>query len=533
MRKTKFYALVLAAAMAVAGFAGCTDDENENNGEGTKEPTENVDTKEKRVMTIRGEYYDEHGKMWDSYTLGFRYDAQGRVDTIITNGTRKEVLTYEENRVTGTSEGFVRECTFENGLVVKERCEGIEGRRTSEYSYADGRLSSMKITGLLNQTENDVMTMEVMTDGSGNWVGVNSTYPVESEDHADAQNIYTITMSNVENNLNLDLMGLFFGGENEISLLLGFAGERSPKLIAEMLSKETLESSEEVYTDLYTFSYQVDEDGYLREIRGELREEGELSDVTIYKIGYEEGDVSIVIPGEDEEGNEDDENPGGNVEEPEIKKRKIVKADMMERIEYDNEGRVARIVLDEEEAFNVVWGEDEVVLDYGNGEKVTFEMEEGRAVKAAHTDSQDPGFEDVYEYEYENGRISRIVNRYKYEGKSNVESMVYEYEGENWVGFTYYTADGQENGKVVVEPSNVKNNMNLDLYCYISDTYTNYYDRFLGLVGKRCPYLPANIMEWDADGNIILDYTYEYTVNEEGYVLDMTEGDETYFFEYE
>ena len=236
--------------MAVAGFAGCSDEENKDNGEGTKEPTENVDTKEKRVMTIRGEYYDEHGKMWDSYTLGFRYDAQGRVDTIITNGTRKEVLTYEENRVTGTSDGFVRECTFENGLVAKEQFEGIEGRRTFEYSYADGRLSSMKITGLLNQTENDVTTMEVMTDGSGNWVGVNSTYPVESEDHADAQNIYTITMSNVENNLNLDLMGLFFGGENEIGLLLGFAGERSPKLIAEMLSKETLESSEEVYTDL-------------------------------------------------------------------------------------------------------------------------------------------------------------------------------------------------------------------------------------------------------------------------------------------
>ena len=37
---TKFYAWVLAAAMAVAGFAGCTDEENDNNGEGTKEPTE-------------------------------------------------------------------------------------------------------------------------------------------------------------------------------------------------------------------------------------------------------------------------------------------------------------------------------------------------------------------------------------------------------------------------------------------------------------------------------------------------------------
>ena len=40
MRMTKFYAWVLAAAMAVAGFAGCTDEENDNNGEGTKEPTE-------------------------------------------------------------------------------------------------------------------------------------------------------------------------------------------------------------------------------------------------------------------------------------------------------------------------------------------------------------------------------------------------------------------------------------------------------------------------------------------------------------
>ena len=239
----------------------------------------------------------------------------------------------------------------------------------------------------------------------------------------------------------------------------------------------------------------------------------------------------------DENGNEIVDKPGGDSEEPEIKERKIVKADAMERIEYDNEGRVARIVWDEEEAYNVVWGENEVVLDYGNGEKVTFEMEEGRAIKATYTDREDPGFEEVYEYEYENERISRIVSKYKTtdEGEVtyDVESMVYEYEGENWVGFTYYTADGQENGKVVVEPSNVKNNMNLDLYCYISDTYTNYYDRFLGLVGKRCPYLPANIMEWDADGNIILDYTYEYTVNEEGYVLDMTEGDETYFFEYE
>ena len=540
--------------MAVGGFAGCSDEENKDNGEGTKEPTENVDTKEKRVMTIRGEYYDEHGKMWDSYTLGFRYDAQGRVDTIITNGTRKEVLTYEENRVTGTSAGFVRECTFENGLVAKERCEGIERRRTSEYFYADGRLSSMKITGLLNQTENDVMTMEVMTDGSGNWVGVNSTYPVESEDHADAQNIYTITMSNVENNLNLDLMGLFFGGENEIGLLLGFAGERSPKLIAEMLSKETLESSEEVYTDLYTFSYQVDEDGYLREIRAELREEGELSDVTIYKIGYEEGDVSIVTPGEDGEEGDDGEDEGEGEEDGSnepinptegivVLERKVMAIQEKHFDEagkllktcdfsfsYDDQNRVIR--YDETgnwwtgDAFSSDLGvtyneEEENVTVLYNGIEAYYELKNGCVRNSTYEEIE-------YTYEYsESGYLSMAEWR---EGSDYSRQYLTTtddgWHNGTWEEFYAGDDDGVRTGEIGLTMSTVENNASLNLCGWLlqyTDIMLDCDEMWLDLTGRRSRWLPEEVMVSPYPDGGYDRWKYEYTVDSDGYVTKIVE----------
>ena len=216
MRKTKFYALVLAAAMAVAGFSGCSDEENENkkydeNGnEIVDEPGGDVELKEKRVARIWHADADENGTLYYEWGMEFAYD-DNRIKrityydceedgTVIDEYTTTSTVDYGPAKVTVYDKDGGKEQAFdlEDGhAIAGEDLIGTD-RTTFNYEYTDGYLTKVTIT------ETNVDSGEGYTNSysyqveDGLWTG--ATFNEDGD-----KGTLAFEMSDVENNQNVDL----------------------------------------------------------------------------------------------------------------------------------------------------------------------------------------------------------------------------------------------------------------------------------------------------------------------------------------
>ena len=161
MRKTKFYVLVLAAAMAVGGFAGCTDDENdnkkydENGNEIVDKPggdSEEPEIKERKIVKIRYTYGGGYSNC-DSLV----YDEKGRVKSVLAFNAEGEVketgIKYDEDMVRISYDGEEwLQLYLKDGVVkwggmddeVEILCDYTDGYFTGiKYSISDGKIDGV------------------------------------------------------------------------------------------------------------------------------------------------------------------------------------------------------------------------------------------------------------------------------------------------------------------------------------------------------------------------------------------------------
>ena len=297
MRKTKFYALVLAAAMAVGGFAGCTDDENDNkkydeNGneivdEPGNTPGGDVELKEKRVAKIwYGEVLDD-GTVRYNESREFTYQKNRIIEITkcdyATNGT--EISEWDYTVEYGTTEVVVL-----NGAYEKSSFEMSDGRAVTgwydfgagehglyAFEYTDGYLSRLEA-----QTEDEgrVYWKEEIDFKveNGLWTEANQTEGYGTEEY---NMMCYYEMSEVENNLSVDLYYLFVLPTEEYPFMLGVVGKRM-KYLPEKITGEMdgLTATEE-------FEYTLNEEGYVTDIKCHWIYPEEEGFTLAYKIEYE------------------------------------------------------------------------------------------------------------------------------------------------------------------------------------------------------------------------------------------------------
>ena len=269
MRKTKFYVLVLAAAMAVGGFAGCTDDENdnkkydENGNEIVDKPggdSEEPEIKERKIVKIRYTYGGGYSNC-DSLV----YDEKGRVKSVLAFNAEGEVketgIKYDEDMVRISYDGEEwLQLYLKDGVVkwggmddeVEILCDYTDGYFTGiKYSISDG-----KIDGVVKGE--DIYAHWYFDGMEGNCARVITDIEDEMERG------FFIELSEVENNMNLDLFNqeTFMLMDLDESWLCGIFGKR-----VKYLPKSIKWVYEDGSTDVCEYSYKVDEEGYVTEMK--------------------------------------------------------------------------------------------------------------------------------------------------------------------------------------------------------------------------------------------------------------------------
>ena len=280
----------MSAMMAGAILAGCSDDDDENDGPG--DPTGGLELKERKIKEIRYGGADESSETTFSNVETFEYDAEGRVTKTTYRhlfGEWEEVTTfkYSADEFVVDVDGDVYTYELENGRAVRMTNVYDDGysRDVYEFGYSDGYQT--RIAG--EYWEND----ELWYTDEVSYTVKNGCYASGSGSYEDFEVGYeetgtyggTMTASTVENNMNLDLYNL----DNDMSYayFAGVMGTRQKYL------PETVVTTENGSVDSRTeYSYQTDDEGYITEIVTktiEYTDEGEEYRYTqVYAITYEE-----------------------------------------------------------------------------------------------------------------------------------------------------------------------------------------------------------------------------------------------------
>lgn len=279
MRKFSFVLMALFCATAL--FTACSDDDDDKdsgNGKGEGNGGSGVEVLSNKVSKI----VSSHDGV-ERRTYLFAYDANERLSKITetTNGSTNRVtnITYGDNQITLSVEGQDEPTVIKmkDGRVVSS-VEYYGNDYRSEYAYAYSGKYLSKIT-CKDFTKNNETWKEAGSDEStltvkdGNLMGIVSTYDYGEEDAGTVT--ATFEISNTANNANIDLYG--FVTEDNV-LLLCVAGDRFKKLPAKYTDQEEGEQS-----DVTTFAYEVNQDGYVTKIT--QTEDG--SYVTVYSVTYE------------------------------------------------------------------------------------------------------------------------------------------------------------------------------------------------------------------------------------------------------
>ena len=290
--------MTIAALVAGATFAGCTDDENDNKkyaedgneivDEPGNTPGGDMELKEKRVARIWYADADENGTLYYDSGLEFMY-KDNRIAKITNyeceeDGTvlddeypRSYRIDYSATQVTmyyedGTT---VQSFDLEDGRAVAGEAPGDE--EVYAYEYTDGYLTRLTRTYAFDgeeyterihfQVEDGLWTEAAITDNDG-------------------EGTMTFEMSDVENNLSVDLyIFCHFFVDNGNDCLLGLIGNRMKYL------PEQIETEYEGTTATEEFQYQLDDEGYVTEVvcrvYNPLGDAGYENYTQVWQIEYE------------------------------------------------------------------------------------------------------------------------------------------------------------------------------------------------------------------------------------------------------
>ena len=265
--------MTIAALVAGATFAGCTDDENDNkkydeNGneivdEPGNTPGGDVELKEKRVAKIWYADADENGTLYYDSGLEFMYkdnriakitNYQCKEDgTVIEEYTGFSTIDYGAVKVIMYDEDEVKfqEFDLEDGRAVAGEYEYIS-RTLYDYEYTDGYLTGMS-RRYIDEDEDYTFSYDFQIK-DGLWTNV-------SLDEDGDKGTMTFEMSDVENNLSVDLYYLCYPfADDGTDCLLGLIGNRV-KYLPERIETEV---DGEIMTEEY--QYRLDEEGYITEV---------------------------------------------------------------------------------------------------------------------------------------------------------------------------------------------------------------------------------------------------------------------------
>ena len=285
----KFNVLFTALLCASVMFVGCSDDddnENGGNGEGAGNGGSGVIVKPKKVVQVIETYTREDGGNTGSSkdTTLYAYDAEGRLSKItelsgdlsnredvsnITYASDKITITDVPNSSTDVSTPSIIE--LKDGRAIKTTSNSTNYSSEVAYSYSGKYISEIisKYTEIYDGQEHIYMDTMIYSVKDGNLV--NYIYSDKDDD-----DISTMEMSSVDNNMNIDLV---YGDIAEIgdgATLLCVTGDRFKKLPA----KETYKDGKEEYSITYT--YGQDKDGYVTKIT--VIDGGSTN---VYEITYE------------------------------------------------------------------------------------------------------------------------------------------------------------------------------------------------------------------------------------------------------
>ena len=266
-------ATAMAAMLAGAVLAGCTDDDDKN--EVPVDSTEGMTIKPRKIVAMRYGAHEEDGMTYYYNAMRYAYDVSGRVTEISSwdlnpetgekeGKEKKTIVEYGANRVTVTEyDGDVTAFELENGCLVRFVDEGSTFSDVYEFSYSDGYL-----VGAVNRYREDSSDGgyysydEKMTNTlkDGNLTSIIYEWTeTEGEETYNGKSETKVKVSNVENNMNLDLYEELFG--MEYAYMLGVVGKRLKNLPE---SIEYFEDGE--LWERCEYSYETDEEGYVREI---------------------------------------------------------------------------------------------------------------------------------------------------------------------------------------------------------------------------------------------------------------------------
>ena len=291
--------MTIAALVAGATFAGCTDDENDNKkydedgneivDEPGNTPGGDVELKEKRVAKIWYADADENGTLYYEWGMEFAYD-DNRIKrityydceedgTVIDEYTTTSTVDYGPAKVTVYDKDGEKEQAFdlEDGHAIAGEDLIGTNHTTFNYEYTDGYLT--KVT----MAETNVDSGEGYTNSysyqveDGLWTG--ATFNEDGD-----KGTLAFEMSDVENNQNVDLYITCypFSEYSGIDCLLGLIGDRMKYLPERM----TIEYEGYGIAETWEFQYQQNDEGYVTEVMCRLGDAGDKV-ANVWLIEYE------------------------------------------------------------------------------------------------------------------------------------------------------------------------------------------------------------------------------------------------------
>ncbi|MDE7356575.1 MAG: DUF4595 domain-containing protein [Rikenellaceae bacterium] len=162
---------------------------------------------------------------------------------------------------------------------------------------------------------------------------------------------------------------------------------------------------------------------------------------------------------------------------------------------YDAQGRVAQI-----DGLPVTWSGDKVTYD-----GKVYTLSDGRAVKAEGSDPKG-SYHLSFEYDKEGYLVKTIDKDEDYECSYSIKDG----------NMVEIMDDGD---KVTCKTSDIPNNLNIDFYSLVAEDASEAY--MLGIAGKRLRNMLSE-MRYD-DGSYWNATSYEYKVDKDGYVTEITE----------
>lgn len=162
---------------------------------------------------------------------------------------------------------------------------------------------------------------------------------------------------------------------------------------------------------------------------------------------------------------------------------------------YDAQGRVTQI-----DGLPVTWSGDKVTYD-----GTVYTLSDGRAVKSDVSDSKD-SYQLSFEYD-KDGYLVKTID------KDDDYVCSYSIKDGNRVEMT------DDGDKITLKISDRPNNLNIDFYSLVEDDASEAY--MLGIAGKRLRNMLSE-MRFD-DGSYWSATSYEYKVDKDGYVTEITE----------